>query len=186
MLQTALLIVDVQNDFLKPEGKYYVRPDRAFIPNVKRLLEAARKNGVPVIFTQDTQMDDPEYSNDVEWNGAHCIKGTWGWQIVDELSPRDDERVVKKREYSGMYRTSLDMILKASGIRHLVVAGATTNCCVRATIQDAFERGYSISVPRECVVSATKRENESNLKDIKTFFGKVVPMKEAISTFSKN
>ena len=174
----------MQNDFLKPEGKYYVRPDRAFISNVRRVLEAARSRGIPVIFTQDTQVDDPNYSNDVEWNGAHCIKGTWGWKIIDELVPQNGEIVLRKREYSGMYKTPLNKILKTSEVTHLVVVGATTNCCVRATIQDAFERSYAVTVPRDCVVCPTKRENAANLKDIETFYGKVVSSKEAISAFS--
>jgi nicotinamidase-related amidase len=181
---TALLVVDMQNDFLKREGKYYVHPGRTFIPKVRHILEAAREKGIPVIFTQDNQVDDPKYSNDLKKNGTHCIEGTWGWKIVDELSPKKDEKVVKKREYSGFYGTSMDRILKERGIKDLIIVGATTNCCVRATVQDAFERGYSVTVPRDCVVSPTKKQNEVNLNDIGIFYGDVVSSEEAIAKIS--
>ncbi|MCX7643358.1 MAG: cysteine hydrolase, partial [Armatimonadetes bacterium] len=81
---TALLIVDMQNDFVKEGGKLVVPTAKETIPAIRKLSEFARKNGILVAYTQDTHLpDDPEFPI---W-GEHVLIGTWGWEIVEELKP---------------------------------------------------------------------------------------------------
>ncbi len=82
---TALLIVDMQNDFVKEGGKLVVPTAKDTIPAIRKLLDLARQHGMFVAYTQDTHLpNDPEFPI---W-GEHCLIGTWGWEIVDELKPQ--------------------------------------------------------------------------------------------------
>src|SRR3712207_6647322 len=85
---TALVVVDMQNDFVKEGGTLVVPDAEATIPKIQGLLDLARGSGMRVVFTQDTHTDgDPEW----EIWPEHVREGSWGWQIVDELAPREDE-----------------------------------------------------------------------------------------------
>jgi nicotinamidase-related amidase len=127
---TALVIVDMQNDFVDPKGKLFVPSAPDTIPAIKRLIDKARKSKVPVVYTQDWHMkDDPEFKI---W-GEHAVAGTWGAEIVDEIKPREDDIVVKKLRYDAFYGTSLDHILRTMGVDTLVITGTVANICVLHT-----------------------------------------------------
>ncbi|MEM0113783.1 MAG: isochorismatase family cysteine hydrolase, partial [Metallosphaera sp.] len=94
--RTALLIIDMQNDFVDERGKLYVPQAKSTIPSIRRLIDLTRKEGGEVIYTQDWHLkDDPEFKI---W-GEHAVAGTWGAEIVEELAPERDDYVVKKLRY---------------------------------------------------------------------------------------
>src|SRR3712207_5871571 len=94
--KTALIVVDMQNDFVKEGGTLRVPDAEVTLPNIRRLLDLARDTGIRVVFTQDTHNEgDPEWAI---WP-AHTREGSWGWQIVDAIAPRADELVIRKVRY---------------------------------------------------------------------------------------
>lgn len=141
---TALIVVDMQNDFVKPEGKLFVPDAPATIPKIQRLLELSRRHGIFTVFTQDTHYPgDPEFPI---W-GEHCLAGTWGWQIVEELAPRDGELVLPKRRYDAFYGTPLDHELRLRKIEQLVICGTVASICVHYTAASAALRWYRVIIP---------------------------------------
>jgi ureidoacrylate peracid hydrolase len=169
---TALLIIDMLNEFLKDGGKMPFDRGRKIIPNVKRLLERCRKAKIPVIYLNDTHRAD-KYDWEFEKRIPHCIENTWGAEVIEELAPQKGDYVIQKRRYSGFYGTDLDTVLRELKVNTLLVTGVVTNICVRSTIHDAFFRGYKVIVPKDCVEATDQREQDSSLYDIETHFGEV-------------
>lgn len=161
--QTAVIVVDMQNDFVKEGGKLVVPDAAATVPAIQRLLEKARTAGVAVFFTQDTHFDgDPEWAI---W-GEHCRAGTWGHAIIDELRPREGERVIQKERYDGFYGTPLDHDLRVRGIRHLVIVGTVANICVLHTAGSAALRYYNVVVPVDGISALTPFDLEAAKRQI--------------------
>ena len=145
---TALIVVDMQNDFVNPRGRLFVPSAPETVPRIRLLLDRARKAGVMTVFTKDTHYPgDPEFSI---W-GEHVVKGTWGWEIVDELKPVEGEVVIEKTRYDAFYGTPLDDLLRAYGIKTVVVTGTVANICVLHTVAGAALRWYKVVVPVDTI-----------------------------------
>jgi nicotinamidase-related amidase len=169
--RSALIVVDMQNDFVKEGGVLRVPGAAATIPQIVHLLELARDSGMRVVFSQDTH--DP---GDPEWKiwGEHARRGRWGWQIVDELTPRDGELVVQKVRYDAFYGTSLDHFLRLWKIDTLVICGTVANICVHYTAASAALRWYQVIIPRDAVSALVDFDLESSLRQTAFLFaGKV-------------
>lgn len=171
MDRPAIILVDMLNDFVT--GKLGIARAKEIIPNLQRLIVAARKNNVPVIYSNDAH-----YQQDVEvtrkW-GNHAIKGTPGAQVIPELKP--DEKVdyiVEKRTYSGFYETGLDPLLrslyKGEGVKTVVLGGLHTHMCVRHTAADAFFRGYHIVIAKDGVEAFTQEDQDQGLKYLENVY----------------
>jgi nicotinamidase-related amidase len=146
--RTAVIIVDMQNDFVRPEGKLFVPSAPKTIGPIRKLLEKARSRDVMVIYTMDTHYpDDPEFRI---W-GEHVLKGSWGWQIVDDLKPMPGEIVVEKTRYDGFYGTPLDDILRSYGMEYVVIVGTVANICVLHTAASAALHHYKVVVPMDAI-----------------------------------
>ena len=180
--RSAVLVVDMLNDFLEPTGAMPLPDGQRLYEPIERLLAAARAHGSAVIWVCDTHPpDDREF----EKRTVHCLAGTWGAQVVDALAPPDGEYLVRKRRYSGFYETDLDLRLRELGVEHVIVTGVVTNICVRSTAHDAFFRGYDVTVVEDCVAATGEREQESSLFDIATHFGTVAGLDEVLAIFAR-
>jgi ureidoacrylate peracid hydrolase len=177
---TAVLVVDMLNDFLEDGGAMVLEAGRAVYEPIRRLVDAARRYDSPVIWVCD---EHPYATVDAEFRKRvpHCIRGTWGAEIVDALDVHPGDYRVPKRRYSGFFQTDLDLRLRELGIESVVVTGVVTNICVRSTAHDAFFRGYSVVVPRDCVAATGPREQESTLFDIETHFGEVCSLDDVLA-----
>ena len=173
--RTAVLVIDMLNDFLEPTGAMPLPEGRELYDPIRRLLSTARENGATVIWVCD---EHPRGDREFEKRSVHCLKGTWGAQIVAELEPREDEYRVSKRRYSGFFETDLDLRLRELAIDDLILAGVVTNICVRSTAHDAFFRGYGVVIPVECVAATSEREQESTLYDLDTHYGAVAALEQ--------
>jgi ureidoacrylate peracid hydrolase len=173
--RTAVLVVDMLNEFLEEGGVMVLPEGRNLYDPLARLIQAARRAGVPVIWASD---EHPEQDKEFEKRIPHCIEGTWGAQVVDALKPDESDYRVRKRRYSGFYETDLDLRLRELGIETVITTGIVTNICVRSTVHDAFFRGYKVIVPVECVAATSEREQQSSLYDIDTHFGVVAGLEE--------
>jgi ureidoacrylate peracid hydrolase len=177
---TAVLVVDMLNDFLEDGGAMVLESGRALYEPINRLTAAARRHDLPVIWLCD-EHPHPEVDAEFRKRVPHCISGTWGAEIVEPLDVDEGDYRVPKRRYSGFFETDLDLRLRELGIDTVIVTGVVTNICVRSTVHDAFFRGYSVLVPRECVAATGPREQESTLYDIETHFGEVRAIDEVIA-----
>jgi len=183
---TAVLVVDMLNDFFKPRGKMVLDGGHVLFEPIRKLIRKARSVKVPVIYVNDShrpslKKEDREFKKRAE----HCIEGTWGAQVVDELKPQNGDVIITKRRFSGFFETDLDLTLKDLQVDTVIVMGVVTNICVRSTIHDAFFRGYKVIVPRDCVMATGEREQESSLYDIETHFGDVTTSEKVIEMMMK-
>lgn len=169
---TAVVVVDMVNDFCKPGGMMVLPGYERLVAPQLKVIEAARANGVPVIWVHDAHRANVR--QDREWikRTPHCIEHL-GVEIIDDLGAKPDEIHVTKRRYSSFFQTDLDLTLKDLGVRQLIVFGVVTNICVRSTVHDAFFNGYEVVVPQDCCAATGPREQESSLYDIATHFGTV-------------
>jgi nicotinamidase-related amidase len=165
--KTALIVVDMQNDFVKEGGSLLVPDAEDTIPVIRRLLELARESGMKVIFTQDTHAEgDPEW----EIWPEHVREGTWGWQIVDELTPREDELVIGKVRYDAFYGTHLDHYLRLWGVDTLIICGTVASICVHYTAASAALRWYDVVIPRDATSALDPFDLEASLRQTSFLF----------------
>ncbi|WP_455139080.1 cysteine hydrolase family protein [Thermophilibacter sp.] len=178
---TALVIVDMVRDFTDPDGLVFYPQNREVLPRIAEVLAKCREKGKLVIFLQHCNR-----AGKVDEKAAamrpNCIEGTPGIEI-DPMLEVDAERdyVIRKRRYSGFFGTDLDLVLRENGIRRLIVVGTKTNCCIRATVTDAFYLNYDPIVVRECVATNSDVVNQVHLDDIAKYLGRVVSEDELFS-----
>jgi len=179
---TALIVVDMQNDFVKPGGALVVPTAAQTIPAIQLLRALARSHGMAVFYTQDTH--EP---GDIEFPiwGQHVLRGSWGWRIVDELAPEAGERVIEKLRYDGFFGTPLASMLTYLGVDTLVVTGMVTSGCVRATVIDAFSHNYRVVVPIECVADRSATSHQVNLFDMDMKYADVLPLADVLAHFGR-
>ena len=147
---SALLVIDMLNDFIEDGGSLVVPGARRIVPRLAQILEEARAAGIPVVFVTDSHRED-----DLEFRHwpPHAVAGTWGSEVIDELKPLPGEYIVPKRRYSAFFGTDLDNYLRELGARKLYLTGVLTNICVYATALDASMRNYEVAVFRDAVAS---------------------------------
>jgi nicotinamidase-related amidase len=158
---SALVVVDMQNDFVHQGGSLLVPDAEATIPAINRLLQFARAHGIRVVYSQDTHRD-----GDPEWRiwPEHAREGTWGWQIVDELAPAQDDVVLRKLRWDAFYGTPLDHLLRLWGVDTLVICGTIANKGVHYTAASAALRWYEIVIPRDAISALEPFDLESTLR----------------------
>lgn len=171
--RAAVLVVDMVNDFCKPGGAMVLPGYEVLVPKQRAVIDAARVAGAPVLWVHDSHRKAMRRDREFLKRSPHCIEGSWGVEIVEELGARPDEIHVIKHRYSGFFQTDLDLVLKDMQVDQLVIFGVVTNICVRSTVHDAFFNGYEVVVPQDCCAATGPREQESSLYDIATHFGVV-------------
>ncbi len=163
-MRRALLVVDCLNDFLSLEGSLNCgEAGRRVIEPIRQELERARADGTAVVYACDRHLpNDREF----ELYPPHCLEGSWGAQVVEELTPLARERVMPKRRFSAFFGTDLDLWLREQGIEELRIVGVCTNICVLYSAADARMRGYEVSVPDNAVASFDPRAHEGALREL--------------------
>jgi len=165
--QTALVVVDMQNDFVREGGSLQVPDAEATIPAISGLLDLARAHGMRVVYSQDTHRDgDPEWQIWPE----HAREGGWGWQLVAELTPAEDETVLRKVRYDAFYGTPLDHLLRLWGVNTLVICGTVANICVHYTAASAALRWYNVVIPRDAISALDPFDLEASLRQTDFLF----------------
>ena len=175
--QTAVVVVDMQNDFGSIGGMFEqagvdISRIRATIPAIAALIDGARRSGMKIVFLKmafradlsDAGLpDSPNWLKHVPLKvGEHVVaptgvasrvlvRDTWNTDIVEELRPRPEDVVLYKHRFSGFYETELDSILRGSGIDTLLFVGATTSVCVESTVRDAMFRDFQCLIVEDCV-----------------------------------
>lgn len=148
--RTAVIVVDMENDFVAEGAPLESVQAREAVPNMQRTLACARETGMKVIYTTHAHREDgcdagrfaDLYPPIATKTGL--VDGTNGVEIYPDLAPGPGEVVVKKHRYSAFFGTDLDIILRGSGIETVVVIGTTTENCCHATARDAMFRDYFV------------------------------------------
>ena len=180
----AILVVDMLNDFVR--GKLKCERAERIIPNIKLLLDSARKKEVPIFFCNDEHLPIDTYEMKI-W-GPHAMKGTDGAKVIDELKPHDSDYIIPKRTYSAFDGTGLDKALKGvyngKGSDTIIITGIHTHICDRHTAYDAFVRDLDIIIPEDGVDAFTENDHVSGLEYMKRMYGaKIKKVSEIISSF---
>jgi biuret amidohydrolase len=203
---TALLIIDMQRDFVMPGGfgealGNDVTPLQATIAPTKRVLQAARKKGMLVIHTREGHRPDltdcppsklvrgrgKTRIGDAGPMGRILVRGEIGHDIVPELYPAPGEPVIDKPGKGAFYATDLELILRDRGIRTLIVCGVTTEVCVNTSVREANDRGYECVVLSDCVGSYFPEFQKAALAMIKAqgcIFGWVSDSRRALAALA--
>lgn len=171
--RTAVIVVDMVNDFCKPGGAMVLPGYEALIQPQLAIIEAARASGAPVVWVHDEHRRNMRREREWLKRTPHCVEGGWGREIIEDLGARDDEIHLVKRRYSAFFGTDLDLTLKDMMVDQLIVFGVVTNICVRSTVHDGFFLGYEVVVPHDACAATGPREQASSLYDIATHFGVV-------------
>ena len=193
-LTTAVLIVDLQNDFLDPQGAYgrsgTSNPDIAALPaKVGPLLAEVRKAGGWVVSTQFTLVPgkngEPFISNHLKKLRPFLTKGdfmpsSWGHSLVNELKPADI--TIEKVAYSAFYQSRLDFALNRAGIKTLMVCGIVTNGGVASTVRDAHVRDFHTITLEDGCAAFSKETHDVSIASLETV-GEVMSIYDAINLF---
>ena len=190
----ALIVVDVQNDFVSPEGSAAKRGDdigaaMAMIPNLTRLIDQARRVGLTIIYIRTTHS---EWTDTASWiyrtsqkSGlSTCREGSWGAEFYDGIKPLPSERVVIKHRYSAFINTDLNTVLKARGIQSVLVCGVATNVCVETTARDGYMYDYYVTMIDDCSAAYDPKLHMGTLENIRRHFGLVASSHQIIETWS--
>ena len=190
----ALIVVDVQNDFVSPEGSAGKRgddvgPAMAMIPNLTGLIDQARRVGLTIIYIRTTHSDWTDtaswvYRTSQKSGLSTCREGSWGAEFYDGIGPLPTERVVIKHRYSAFINTDLNTVLKARGIQSVLVCGVATNVCVETTARDGYMYDYYVTMIDDCSAAYDAKLHMSTLENIRRHFGLVASSNQIVETWS--
>lgn len=168
--RTALLVVDLQNENLDG-GAWPVHNYKLVLANATRVIAAARRAGMPVIYTRhwlhprgwDAMRHEPLGS---DGRPEHSVAGSAGAEICEEVAPEPGELVVDKCRFSAFYGTKLDHVLRRLDAEHLIVIGVWTEACLETTVWDALWRDYRVTLVKDACGAATDTVHKAAVLDM--------------------
>ena len=165
----ALFVIDMVKDFLEPKGAVYCGDNsRKIISFVKKKIQEFHRNGDLVVYICDShRADDLEF----KMFPKHCVAGTEGAQIIDELPVIKHDVIIKKRRYSAFYNTDLDEVLKENAISEVHVVGVCTSICVMDSVGDLRNRDYEVKVYKEGVADFDDQAHQFSLTRMQKIYG---------------
>nr|QNO44136.1 peroxyureidoacrylate/ureidoacrylate amidohydrolase RutB [Methanosarcinales archaeon ANME-2c ERB4]QNO50305.1 peroxyureidoacrylate/ureidoacrylate amidohydrolase RutB [Methanosarcinales archaeon ANME-2c ERB4] len=195
--ETALLLIDMQNNLLHEKGKaaalgvWKFAKEAGTIRNTRQMIEIARKNDIPLIYVKFVLR--PDYADIMGLaqlslctlgkfikEGEICKEGTWGAEYVDELKPGAGDYIVVKRRMDAFYNSDLETLLRGLGRRTLVICGIITNFCLESTVRGAMDRDFDCIVLEDCTASESREMQEFPMKAIFPVIGAVATSEELV------
>lgn len=176
----AVLVIDMQNDFIAEGAPIECPGGRDIISALSSFLDFARKENIPIIFTQEVHRPQRvDFGMELEREEPeHCIEGTPGVELIPQLVPQPGDYLIPKRRYSAFYSTDLEILLKGLKKNTLIITGAATNVCVYATALDAQQRDYRVVVLADCVAGTDRELHRAFLRNIEYVIGDVATAEE--------
>ncbi len=187
MRDTALIIIDMQNDFVLKDAPQCIGGALKIIPNLKEVLHSFRVQKQPVFHVYREYRAD---GSDIEHtrledflnNQKYCVPNTKGCDIIDEIYPIDGEFRIVKNRFSGFMNTELDFILKRLNVKNIVVCGIQYPNCIRATVFDGIALGYDVTLVTDATGAKTPEVAEANIFDMKNIGVKCIDTKLFLET----
>ncbi len=165
----ALIIIDMLVDFIDPQGALYIGPvANELTAAIKERQEIYRKAGDKVIYLCDQHLED---DLEFEMFPPHGLHGSTGGQIIPELSPLPEERIIFKRRFSAFFGTDLDLTLRDADIKDIELVGCVTNICILYTAAHARMYNYAVTVPQSCVAGFDEEAHRFALQEMDKSLG---------------
>ena len=183
----ALVVVDMQNGFVSPEGSYAklgmnISHYRSIIPKIRELIDFCRNAGIPIFYTEAVREASgidllthvhillPK-SREERHKVPICIRGTWDGNTIDELKPTDEDHLIIKRRDGAFQDTELRMWLQSLGVNALVFCGVDTSICVETSLREAFNLGYDIMLISDATASGNQQHYKTTLERVGNYYG---------------
>jgi len=187
---TVLVNIDLQNDFLHPDG-WYARSDidishmRRVVEPVQELVAACRSRDIPVVWTRHgthgVEDGGPFMELRPVLRDGGLRTGTWGYEIVAELQPQAEDRFVEKNRLSAFFQTNLELVLRGRGAETVLIAGVLTNQCVGATCKDALFRDFKPIVVEEATGTTLPHLHGPAIEMIRVGWGQVSTLEQTLA-----
>lgn len=169
--EPALVIVDMINDYMNPEGELYGEILHDIVPNVETLAESFRDADLPVVFANTSTVTDDQPM--VEKWGRHAIRGTWGERVIDSLMPQESDYIVRKPMYDAFHDTELDHLLRSLDTTEVVLTGVDSHVCVLQTGIGAFNRGYDVTVVEDGMSTKEQHKHQFMIEYTESHLGEI-------------
>jgi nicotinamidase-related amidase len=165
LVKPALLVIDMQHDFVDRTGSVPCHGASSVVPKIKRLVEKAHETGIPVIYTRELhRANKVDLGRELDGDcPLHCVQGTRGAEIVEDLNPGEKDYVIDKRRYSCFLGTDLLILLKGLDVDILYLTGVATDVCVYLTAMDAHQLDYKVKIVEDCVAGTSKAAHKAAL-----------------------
>jgi nicotinamidase-related amidase len=176
----------MQHDFVDKDGAIPCEGAPLIIPRIKELIDEAHRNGIPIIFTREVhRAQKVDFGRELDGDEPiHCVEGSRGAAIVDELAPDKSDYVIAKRRYSGFFGTDMEILLRGLGVDTLYITGAATDVCVYLTAMDAHQFDFKVRIPSDCVSGTSRAAHNAALAAIERLQkGSVVVSTKALESF---
>ncbi len=193
---TALVVVDVQNDFCA-DGGYLsdlgndMSMIQRMVPRLNSFIARARETRVPVVFIRciydSVYFSGPWADKRSALNASGkglCLSDTWGAEFY-LVSPEPEEVIVTKHRFSAFVGTNLDLILRSMGIKTLLISGVATNVCVESTARDGYQLDYYVVFLEDCAANMNLELHNATLENVNRYFGVVSSSAEVLSAWKK-
>lgn len=188
--RAALLVVDMQNDFVAPGGVMEVPAARTAVPRIRRLIEVCRAEGVPVIYTthvlsNEFQISPLEAAYNPKLREVGMRDGTPGVEIYGEIAPAQGEVIIRKHRYDAFHNTNLETVLRTirglNGVDTVIITGTVTNVCCESTARSAFMRDFKVLFVSDGCGGFDDESHRATCKIIGMVFGRVLTTEETIA-----
>jgi len=170
MTRSALLIIDMQNDFVREEAPLKVRDAESIIGNIRSVLQVFRRNRLPVFHILRVHRPDGSdvevFRREIFQRTPFAVEGTMGAQVISELQPVTGEYTIRKTRMSAFMQTELDLMLRTLSVDTVIVAGIQTPNCIRTTVFDAFALNYRTFLVEDAVAAQNDDIHRSNCRDM--------------------
>lgn len=197
----ALVVVDMQNDFVREGAPFFLKACHDAVPQVKRVVDAFRACDRPIVYLKFTA--GPErtliwtWSRPLHGDVRACWKGEFrrfeeidreaeGHDVIDELYPEAGDPIVEKYSYGGFYETNLQSVLQARGVRQLTIVGCAAPFCIDDTVTGAFDRQYEVLVVSDAIGYFDTAFCEHSLRRIEMKYGRVLTTRELIEEMGQS
>ena len=182
--EKAIIVIDMQNDFVDPKGVLCVAGAKATIPAIADLLKYGREQKWKIVYIvrdhrpSGLDVDAPRVPLFVNGKAGYCVPGTWGNEIVDGIKPEKDDLIVSKFRNSAFFNTQLDLILRRLGVKTVILCGTQYPNCVRGTANDAMSYDYETVVCTDGSSAKTPEVAEANIFDMRNMGIKCISLDE--------
>lgn len=178
--KTALLVVDMQNDFTKPGGKAYYEMTGAMLPQMCENINKMREAGVLIVIVYTIHDKNKPLNPELTSMAKATLSPDTGGELLDERIPYDPERDMMWRKYaaSAFFKTDLDEQLRSRGVKNVLVCGVKTNVCCRATATDAASHGFYAYMVSDMIATNTPELNTFHLEEMSKYFAKAIDSEE--------
>lgn len=197
---TALIIIDVQNDYVHKDGHAgkmagkKIEKTRKILRPLRRLIDVCKRRGITVVWVRSVRTEDnceryrhkilPPRFKDPDWLGGPR-KNSWGAEIADEIKPTEEDAVFEKTRNSAFFKTDLEDFLKGKKIDLLLFAGVATNVCVESSLRDAYFCDFDVVLVDDCCAAADTAFHQGTIRTVNHTYGAVASSRQVIAKIAR-